>query len=96
MDIPRRVLSPDGLELQLATNSLGHFALTARLLDGFRASTCGPRVVNLGSLAPNPLPRDFLLMSVKPPPCAYLTERELPRPPSRCLANGPTSSDQVQ
>jgi NAD(P)-dependent dehydrogenase (short-subunit alcohol dehydrogenase family) len=51
MDIPHRVLSPDGFELQLATNFLGHFALTAGLLDGLRASAGGSRVVNIGSLA---------------------------------------------
>ncbi|MFF3752473.1 SDR family oxidoreductase [Streptomyces sp. NPDC002018] len=53
MDVPRRELSVDGFELQLATNFLGHFALTGGLLDALRASSRGPRVVNIGSLAIN-------------------------------------------
>ncbi|GAA3735911.1 SDR family oxidoreductase [Streptomyces tremellae] len=53
MDVPRREVTPDGFELQLATNFLGHFALTAGLLDALRASSGGGRVVNLGSLAVN-------------------------------------------
>lgn len=40
--------------------------------------------------------RASLSTSVKSPPCVYLTERGLPRPPSGCLANSPTSPDQVQ
>jgi retinol dehydrogenase-13 len=38
----------DGFELQLGTNHLGHFHLTARLLDLLKA-TPGARVVNLSS-----------------------------------------------
>ena len=47
---PQRQLTEDGFELQFATNYLGHFALTARLLPLLRR---GPdaRVVNLSSLA---------------------------------------------
>ncbi|MDQ7877452.1 SDR family oxidoreductase [Microbacterium sp. QXD-8] len=37
MDPPTRRLSADGFELQLATNHLGHFALTAQLLPLLRA-----------------------------------------------------------
>lgn len=37
MNPPTRQLSPDGFELQLATNHLGHFALVARLLPVLRA-----------------------------------------------------------
>jgi len=40
----------DGFELQLGTNYLGHFALTAHLLPLLRAAQA-PRVVNLSSLA---------------------------------------------
>lgn len=40
--------SPDGHELQLAVNHLGHFALTARLLPSLARSTAG-RVVSLTS-----------------------------------------------
>lgn len=37
MNPPTRRLSADGIELQLATNHLGHFALTARVLPLLRA-----------------------------------------------------------
>jgi NAD(P)-dependent dehydrogenase (short-subunit alcohol dehydrogenase family) len=50
MALPKRQLSADGFELQFATNYLGHFALTARLLPLLRQAT-GARVVNLASLA---------------------------------------------
>ena len=50
MALPMREVTVDGFEMQLATNYLGHFALTARLLPllirGGR-----PRVVNLSSIA---------------------------------------------
>ncbi|TFB67119.1 SDR family NAD(P)-dependent oxidoreductase [Cryobacterium sp. Hz7] len=44
-----RELSPDGHELVFATNYLGHFALTARVLPALRR-TPGSRVVALGSM----------------------------------------------
>ncbi len=44
-----RELSADGLELVLATNYLGHFALTAQLLPAL-LRTPGSRVVALGSM----------------------------------------------
>jgi len=47
---PRRRVSEDGFELQFATNYLGHFALTARLLPRLLA-TPGARVISLSSLA---------------------------------------------
>ena len=47
MALPRRQESEDGFELQVATNYLGHFALTGRLLPLLGQA----RVVNLGSLA---------------------------------------------
>ncbi len=50
MAVPRRVLSPDGFELQFATNYLGHFALIARLLPALR-ETGRSRVVTVASLA---------------------------------------------
>ena len=49
MALPQRRESADGHELQLATNFLGHFALTARLLPLLRAG--GARVVQLSSIA---------------------------------------------
>jgi NAD(P)-dependent dehydrogenase (short-subunit alcohol dehydrogenase family) len=52
MAVPRRMLTADGFELQLGTNFLGHFALTARLLDLLRAAT-SPRVINVSSSAAN-------------------------------------------
>jgi NAD(P)-dependent dehydrogenase (short-subunit alcohol dehydrogenase family) len=45
---PRREVTVDGFELQLGTNHLGHFALTARLLPLLRE---GARVVSLSSVA---------------------------------------------
>lgn len=49
MMLPRS-LSADGQEMQLATNHLGHFALTGRLLSLLTA-TPGARVVNVSSPA---------------------------------------------
>ena len=51
MTPPNRQLTGDGLELQLATNHLGHFALTARLLPLLRAG--GARVTTQVSVAAN-------------------------------------------
>ncbi|KAA0201513.1 hypothetical protein HAZT_HAZT005400 [Hyalella azteca] len=45
-----RTLSKDGIELQLATNHLGHFLLTMLLLDKITASENG-RIVNVSSIA---------------------------------------------
>lgn len=50
MALPQRGVSADGFELQLATNYLGHFALTAELLPLLRKSDA-PRVVTLSSIA---------------------------------------------
>jgi NAD(P)-dependent dehydrogenase (short-subunit alcohol dehydrogenase family) len=44
---PRREVTSDGFELQLGTNHLGHFALTAGLLPLLK----GGRVVSLSSVA---------------------------------------------
>lgn len=48
--VPRREVTVDGFELQLGTNVIGHFLLTARLLPLLRASPA-PRTVQLASLA---------------------------------------------
>jgi NAD(P)-dependent dehydrogenase (short-subunit alcohol dehydrogenase family) len=45
---PRREVTADGFELQLGTNHLGHFALTAHLMPLLRE---GARVVSLSSVA---------------------------------------------
>lgn len=50
MQPPQRRVSADGFELQFATNYLGHFALTLRLLPLLRRGQ-QPRVVTLGSVA---------------------------------------------
>lgn len=50
MALPRRQTTADGFEMQFATNYLGHFALTARLMPLLRRSS-GPRVVSVSSLA---------------------------------------------
>ena len=48
MALPKRQVSVDGFELQMATNYFGHFALTARLLP---LLTAGPaRVVQVSSI----------------------------------------------
>jgi len=50
MALPRRQATADGFEMQLGTNYLGHFALTARLMPLLRRAS-GPRVVSVSSLA---------------------------------------------
>ena len=50
MAVPQRQTSVDGFELQLATNYLGHFALTGRLLPVLLRAAA-PRVVSLSSNA---------------------------------------------
>jgi NAD(P)-dependent dehydrogenase (short-subunit alcohol dehydrogenase family) len=50
MALPKRQLTEDGFEMQLGTNYLGHYALTARLLPQLRRAKAA-RVVNLSSLA---------------------------------------------
>ncbi|MBB3224095.1 SDR family oxidoreductase [Pseudoduganella umbonata] len=50
MTPPRRQITQDGFELQLGTNHLGHFALTAALLPLLRRSDKA-RVVSLSSIA---------------------------------------------
>lgn len=47
---PERSVSADGYEMQLATNYIGHFALTAHVLPLLQASDA-PRVVTLSSIA---------------------------------------------
>lgn len=49
MALPTRQVTADGLELQMATNYFGHFALTARLLPLLRAGRA--RVVQVSSIA---------------------------------------------
>lgn len=50
MALPKQQQTEDGFEMQLGTNYLGHYALTARLLPRLRRARA-PRVVNLSSLA---------------------------------------------
>ncbi|MCK1738926.1 SDR family oxidoreductase [Bradyrhizobium sp. 138] len=50
MALPKRQQTEDGFEMQLGTNYLGHYALTARLLPQLRRAKAS-RVVNLASLA---------------------------------------------
>ena len=58
MAVPGRHLTPDGFELQFATDYLGAFALTARLLPLLRESE-SPRVLTMSSLAAWMGPIDF-------------------------------------
>lgn len=48
--VPPKTITDDGYELQFATNHLGHFALTGRLLGPLLAAPA-PRVVTVSSLA---------------------------------------------
>ena len=48
--LPKREVSPDGFEMQLATNYLGHFALTGLLLRSLLTAGA-PRVVSVSSNA---------------------------------------------
>jgi NAD(P)-dependent dehydrogenase (short-subunit alcohol dehydrogenase family) len=50
MTPPQRQTTADGFELQLGTNYLGHFALTAQLLPLLQRGNA-PRVVNVSSVA---------------------------------------------
>lgn len=50
MLVPARIVTEDGFELQFQTNFLGHYLLTAELLDLLRAGTA-PRYVSIGSVA---------------------------------------------
>ena len=50
MALPKRLLTVDGFEMQLGTNYLGHFALTALLLPLLRDGRTR-RVVQMSSLA---------------------------------------------
>jgi NAD(P)-dependent dehydrogenase (short-subunit alcohol dehydrogenase family) len=56
---PSRQTTVDGLEAQFATNFLGAFALTARLMPLLRRSSHGTRVVMVSSLAANNGKIDF-------------------------------------
>ncbi len=58
MAVPERHLTPDGFELQFATNYLGAFALTAQLLPSLRGSGSA-RIVTMSSLAAWIGPIDF-------------------------------------
>jgi NAD(P)-dependent dehydrogenase (short-subunit alcohol dehydrogenase family) len=46
---PQRQTTSDGFELQLGTNHLSHFALTAQLFPSLKRSSGGARVVNVSS-----------------------------------------------
>ncbi len=50
MNPPNRLVTKDGFEMQMGTNYLGHFALTAHLLPLLKKGN-KPRVVTLGSVA---------------------------------------------
>ena len=58
MCLPDFTPTTDGLEMQVATNHFGHFALTHFLLDKLRASD-DPRVINVASIAAYAQPMVF-------------------------------------
>lgn len=55
MAVPQRTLTPDGFEVQFATNVLGHFALTGLLWPALEQAARGsvepPRIVTVASIA---------------------------------------------
>jgi NAD(P)-dependent dehydrogenase (short-subunit alcohol dehydrogenase family) len=56
MNVPTRELTKDGLEMQLGTNCIGHWALSIQLLPALKLSP-SPRIVNVSSiLAQNGIP----------------------------------------
>lgn len=61
MALPERRLSPDGFELQLATNHFGHFALTGLLLPSITqpSPAAPPRIVTVSSIAHRGATMDF-------------------------------------
>lgn len=58
MAFPERRVSPEGYELQLATNHFGHFALTGLLLPSV-VGTPGARIVTVSSIAHRGATMDF-------------------------------------
>lgn len=64
---PRRQMTEDGFELQIGTNYLGHFALTAHLLP-LLVRGDKPRVVNLSSIAARQGKIDFSNLNAE---CSY-------------------------
>ncbi|MFF0291183.1 SDR family oxidoreductase [Streptomyces sp. NPDC005262] len=58
MNVPRRIETPDGFELQLGSNFLGPFALTVRLLPLLLAAPA-PRVATMSSGTANRARIDF-------------------------------------
>jgi NAD(P)-dependent dehydrogenase (short-subunit alcohol dehydrogenase family) len=62
MALPERRVSPDGFELQLATNHLGHFALTGLLLPALLRGVSAnepARIVTVSSIAHRGATMDF-------------------------------------
>jgi NAD(P)-dependent dehydrogenase (short-subunit alcohol dehydrogenase family) len=58
MALPERRVSPDGSELQLATNHFGHFALTGLMLPAILAAPAS-RIVTVSSIAHRGATMDF-------------------------------------
>jgi len=61
MALPERHVSPDGFELQFATNHLGHFALTGLLLPALLGAGSGAtaRIITVSSIAHRGAVLDF-------------------------------------
>ncbi|SFN85600.1 SDR family oxidoreductase [Sphingomonas sp. OK281] len=76
---PRREVTADGFELQLGTNHLGHFALTAHLLPLLRE---GARVVSLSSVAARAGVIDFDDLNSA---CSYAAMRAYSQSKLACL-----------
>jgi NAD(P)-dependent dehydrogenase (short-subunit alcohol dehydrogenase family) len=53
MNLPERILSPEGIEMHLATNHVGHFLLTNLIMPKLlaAAATKTTRIVNVSSIA---------------------------------------------
>lgn len=57
MNIPERTITPDGLELQFATNHIGHFLFTSLIMSKLLAAASSSpkgatRIINVTSLSP--------------------------------------------
>lgn len=70
MAIPKFELSVDGIELQLATNHLGHYLLTRLLLPVLEKSQPS-RIINVSSTANQMAPRGGVLWEKYNDPKSY-------------------------
>ena len=72
MALPKRETTPDGFEMQVGTNHLGHFALTGLLLPALKTASTS-RVVTVSSLAAKSVRKleDYMAEAAYAPMDAY-------------------------